>query len=81
VLPNDLFPVIAKCVLMQQSGISNGKYRKCYFLHIKVGDVENGKKRRKAEGRDNYYATHFKKRKNPKGKVIQTFTWHQMSRL
>jgi hypothetical protein len=40
----------------------------------KVGDVETGKKRRKAGGRENQDATHIKKSENPKEDWIQTFT-------
>jgi hypothetical protein len=40
----------------------------------KVGDVESGKKRRKAEGTENQDATHIKKSENPKEECIQTFT-------
>jgi hypothetical protein len=62
-------------VQKKQSSLSNGKYRKCYCLHIKkVGDVETGKKRRKAEGRENRDVTHIKNSENPKGEGIQTFT-------
>jgi hypothetical protein len=51
----------------KQRSLNNGKYRKCYFLHIKkLGDVETGKKRRKAEGTENKDATHIKKSENPK---------------